>query len=134
MFVSSQCWFFSSGNKKCTLKFHELIFGGVGNSISNHPGHDTLTSQNIFSFAPFAGIIEIWELWKLQLLTSSGSCDIAIWKIVQNTLSGPKFSSNFWSKGAIKLKFGKGKFFGMRSSKTILRIHKNKPVFSYFTF
>ena len=34
----------------------------------------------------------------------------------------------------MKLKFGTGKFFGIRSPKITLRIHKNKPVFSYFTF
>ena len=44
------------------------------------------------------------------------------------------FFNNFWSKGPIKLKFGTGKFFGMRTLKITLRIHKNKPVFSYFTF
>ena len=41
---------------------------------------------------------------------------------------------NFWSKGPIKLNFGTGKSFGMWSPKITLTIHKNKPVFSYFTF
>ena len=90
----------------------------------------TLNSQNF---------LILWELWKFQLLTPRGSWDIAIWKFGQNTSSGPKFAiyaffNNFWSKGPIKLKFGTGMFFGMRSPKITLRIHKNKPVFSYFTF
>ena len=34
----------------------------------------------------------------------------------------------------MKLKFGTGKLFGMRSPTITLRIHKNKPGFSYFTF
>ena len=42
--------------------------------------------------------------------------------------------NNVWSKGPIKLKFGTGRFFGMRSPKITLRIHKNKPVSCYFTF
>ena len=29
-----------------------------GDSISNHPGHDTLTSQDFFIFAPFVGVIK----------------------------------------------------------------------------
>ena len=41
-------------------------------------------------FAPFVGIIQIWKLWKFQLLTAGGSWDITIWKFGQNTLSGPK--------------------------------------------
>ena len=60
------------------------------NSISNRPKNDTLTSKNFFIFAPFVGIIEIWKLWKIQLLTPSGSWDITAWKLGQNTLSGRK--------------------------------------------
>ena len=43
------------------------------------------------------------------------------------------FFNNSWLKEPIKLKFGTGKFFGMRSPKILIRMHKNKPVFSYFT-
>ena len=44
------------------------------------------------------------------------------------------FFNNFWSKGPIKLKFGTSTFFGLRSPKITLRIHKNKPVVSHFKF
>ena len=40
-----------------------------GNSVSNHPIFlelHTLISQNFFIFAPFLGIIQIWELWKFS--------------------------------------------------------------------
>ena len=79
--------------------------------------------QFFFIFAPFVDIIEIWKLWIFQLLTPSGSWVITIWKFEQNTLDpNPPFwiyafFNNFWSKGPIKLKFGTGKFFGMRSPK-----------------
>ena len=43
-------------------------------------GMTPLPLKNFFIFAPFVGIIEIWKLWKFQLLTPSGFWDIAIWK------------------------------------------------------
>ena len=113
-----------------------------GNSISTHPIFlelDIFTSQNFFIFAPFIGIIEIWELWKFQLLVVS---EISLFKNLDKIPYGDQnlpfwiyvFFNNFRVKGSIKLKFGTGKFFGMRSPKLTLRIHKNKRVFSYFTF
>ena len=135
-----------SFNKTCAVELALFlnIFTGISfqiptdNSISNHPGYDTYLSE-FFIFAPFVGIIEIWKLWKFQLLTPSGFWDHYL-KIWQNTLRGQKsfwiytFFNNPWSKEPIKLKFGTSKFFGMRSPKITLRIHKNKPEFSYFTF
>ena len=34
----------------------------MDNSITSHPGHDTLTSQNLSIFALFLGIIEVGKL------------------------------------------------------------------------
>ena len=75
-----------------------------GNSISNHPF--------------------FLELDTLPLIVSS----------FLHHLQNPPFwicFNNFWSKEPIKLKFDAGKFFGMRSPKITLRLHKHKPVFSH---
>ena len=79
------------------LLFFCFFFWGGGGGFWAIPyqiiqGMTPLPLKNFFIFAPFVGIIEIWKLWKFQLLTHRCSWDIAIWKFGQNTLSGPKFA------------------------------------------
>ena len=60
---------------------------GVGNSMSNHPGHDTLTSQILLIFLLFVDNVETINPWKFQTSTSYGSKVIKIWKFDWNGCS-----------------------------------------------
>ena len=81
-----------------------------------------------------------WNM-KIQLITPSGSWDIAICEIWAKYLIGTKichfeFTLSLITSGLKDLSSWNlvhVSFFGMRSPKFTLRIHK-KPVFSYFTF
>ena len=60
---------------------------GVGNSMSNHPGHDTLTSQILLIFSLVVDNVETINPWKFQTSTSYGSKVIKIWKFDRNGCS-----------------------------------------------
>ena len=45
-------------HNSCPLCFIDL-FWRYGNSMSNHPGHDTLTLQILLIFSPFVGSVQM---------------------------------------------------------------------------
>ena len=61
------------------------------NSISNHPGHDTLASQILLIFSLFLNSVEMMNQWKFQPASIPYSSNvIEIWKFDQNDCSGVK--------------------------------------------
>ena len=62
----------------------------MGNFMSNHPGHDTLTSQILSNFSLFADSVEMINLWKFQPSTPYGFEVIEIWNFERNGSSGVK--------------------------------------------
>ena len=58
--------------------------------MSNHPGHDTLTSQILSFFSQFVDSVEMINLWDFQPIAPYGSEVIEIWKFDQNGCSGVK--------------------------------------------
>ena len=62
----------------------------MSNSISNHPGDDTLTSQILFIFTLFVNSVEMINPWKFQPPTPYSFKVIEIWKFVWNGCSGVK--------------------------------------------
>ena len=57
MFVPCQCCFPCSGNKKCTLKFHELIFGrGVFSGENENLGMNSLYLVQLIMGRVFLGL------------------------------------------------------------------------------
>ena len=56
--------------------------------MSNHSGHDTLTSQIVFIFSLFVDNAEIINPWKFKTSTPYGSEVIETCKFDQNGCSG----------------------------------------------
>ena len=54
------------------------------NSMSNYPGHDTLTIQILFIFSIFLDSVEMIDPWKFKPSTPYGSEAIEICKFDQN--------------------------------------------------
>ena len=55
----------------------------LGNSMTNHPGLDTLTSQILLIFLLFVDSVEIINPWNFQPSTLYSSKVIEIWKFYQ---------------------------------------------------
>ena len=116
----------------------------TGNSMSNHPiflDVDTLTSQILFIFSLFLDNVEMNNPWKFKSSTPYSSKFIEIWKFDRNGCSGVKstilnyvFCNNFCSSHPFFLKFGMGKFFGVRNPKITLKRLKDKPVLRHLRF
>ena len=112
--------------------------------MSNRPiflDVDTLTSQTLFIFSLFLDNVEMINPWRLQPSTSYGFKVIEIWKFDRNGCSGVKsaildyvFCNNYCSSHPFILKFGMGKFLGVRNPKITLRRLKGKPVLRYLRF
>ena len=62
----------------------------LGNSMSNDPEYDTLTSQILFIFSFFVDNVEMINPWKIQPSTSYSYEVIEIWKLDRNGRSGVK--------------------------------------------
>ena len=102
----------------------------LGNSMSNNTiflDVDTLTSQILIIFSPFVDNVEIINSWKFQPQTPYSSKVNKIWKFDTNGCSGVKsailnllFCNNYCSSHPFILKFGMGKFFGVRNPKSHL--------------
>ena len=112
--------------------------------MSNYPiflDVDTFTSQILFIFSIFVDNVEMINPWKFQSLTVYGSKITEIWKFDRNVCSGVKsailnlrFCNNYCSSHPFILKFGMGKFFGVRNPKITLRRLKNKAALRYLRF
>ena len=56
--------------------------------MSNHPGHDTLTSQILFIFSLFVDDVEMINPWKFQPSTPYGSKVIGFENLTEMGITG----------------------------------------------
>ena len=70
------------------INFRDILIDW-GNSMSNHPDHDTLKSQLFFKLAPLIGIVNK-KSWKFQVLTPYGSRVMVFKKLTKIAFSGEK--------------------------------------------
>ena len=75
---------------------NSCLFVILSNSMSNHPGHDPLTSQIFFIFSLFVDSVEMINPWKFQPSTLYGSKVTEIWKFDRNGCSGIKSFLNLY--------------------------------------
>ena len=117
------------------LLFFCFFLGGegiLGNSISNHPGHDTLTSQKFLHFCTICRYH--WNMKTLKISAPNSKmflryCYLKIWAkyLIRTKIRHFEFTLSLITSGLrdlSKLKFGTGKFFGTKVQKSHLKYTK----------